>query len=162
MAATMANQLNIILDCHHAIKIALVHDIAEATTGDIDCRLVAGNETSKCQKKENENAAMHKLVEKLSSSNQKEIIGLWKEYAEASTKEARYIKALDKIEAILQLIESGYMNMTTPEVIATCADNPVRKIPELEPLLHTVKKKLKQEYEKGDIEWKSDYNYCMN
>jgi len=161
MAATVAKQLNLTLDCHHAVKIALVHDIAEAITGDIDCRLVAGNETSKCQKKENENAAMHKLTEKLPPDIQKEIIELWKEYAEASTIEARYIKALDKIEAILQLVESRHMNMTNPEIIAVCADAHIKKIPELEPLLHIVKLKLKQEFEKGHIEWKKEYNYCL-
>jgi putative hydrolase of HD superfamily len=161
MAATVAKQLNLSLDCNHAVKIALMHDIAEAVTGDMDYRLFAGNETSKLQKKQREDAAMQKLIEKLPLESQKEILLLWEEYSEATTAEARYIKALDKIEAILQLIESGHMNMTSPEIIAVCADVHIRKIPELEPLLHIVKLKLKQEFEKGHIEWKQEYNYCL-
>jgi hypothetical protein len=75
-----------------------------------------------------------------------------------NTKEAMFVKALDKIETLTQLVETGYTIYDKPQFIANYANKAVNKYPELLPLLKIVKRKLKEEFIKGNIERKEEYN----
>ncbi len=154
----IADELKLDLDINRAVKIALVHDIAEALTGDIDAILIAEGKVLIEDKNAQEKTAIEELKKTLPGKIGEEIFGLWSEYEEALTKEARFIKALDKIETLTQLAESGYKTYDKPQFIANYADKAVAKFPELLDVLRMVKGKLKVEFEKGGVEWKEEYD----
>jgi putative hydrolase of HD superfamily len=141
-----------------AMKIAAVHDIAEAITGDIDFLEIYDGKIEKIGKQKIEKEAVEKLKNFLSPEIGKEIFDLWYEYEKSETKEAKFIKALDKIETLTQLAEAGYKTYDRPEIIANYADDAVKNFPELLPVLKFVKRKLKEEFVKAGFEWKGEYN----
>ncbi|ORY93436.1 HD domain-containing protein [Syncephalastrum racemosum] len=90
------------LDQNKCIKMAIVHDLAEATVGDITPH--AG--VSKEDKYEMEKNAMQDFQALLGDTDTaREIAALWQEYEDASTKEALLVKDLDKFEMIVQALE---------------------------------------------------------
>lgn len=158
MVFITADQLNLNLDMIKAIKIALCHDLAESVTGDIDAIKVAEGKVSKEEKNKLEISAMKKICKLLPPKMSKEIYGYWSEYEENITEEAKFIKAMDKIETLTQLIDAGYKTYDKPEFIANYADKAVTKFPELMPMLVIVKAKLKKEFAKGELLWKKEYS----
>lgn len=154
----IADELKLNIDVNKAIKIALVHDLAEALTGDIDAILIAEGKFSKDEKKRQEIEAIMNLQHTLPEVIGKEISDLWHEYNDCETKEAKFVKALDKIETLTQLAESGYKIYDKPEFIANYANKSVKSFPELSEMLKIVKRKLKFEFDKGNIEWKEEYS----
>ncbi|KAJ3042860.1 HD domain-containing protein 2 [Rhizophlyctis rosea] len=86
----------------HCIKMCIVHDLAESLVGDITPH--AG--VSKDEKFKLESDAMDKIVATLNNTPQaEEIRSLWREYEDAETKEALFVKDLDKFEMIVQAFE---------------------------------------------------------
>ena len=81
-----------------ALSMALIHDLGEAYDGDISAILKIDPKI----KFENEKKALDKLLETLSPYTRSEIISLFKEYNEGLTLESKLVKALDKIETIIQ------------------------------------------------------------
>jgi putative hydrolase of HD superfamily len=158
MVFTVASELKLEIDVFRALKIAIVHDIAESITGDIDAVRVHKGEISKEEKFKLEILAMQRIKEMLSAETGKEIASLWEEYEKNETSEAKYVKALDKIETLTQLVEAGYKTYDYPEMIANYADKAVKNFPPLLPMLKILKGKLKMEFEKGGLEWKSEYD----
>ena len=159
MVFVVADKLKLDINVEHALKLAIIHDIAESITGDVDSRLVYAGKITKEEKKKAEEKAI-KEISKLFYG--KEIFDLWKEYEGNSTKESRYIKALDKIETLIHLIEMG-MKMgpkvyDIPEMIIPYADKSVNNFPELTSMLKIVKNKLKKEFQKNNILWKEEYD----
>lgn len=157
MTFMVLEDLELDLNKEHAVEIALVHDLAEAITGDIDMIKVKQGEVTEEEKEELEKEAMSDLSDTLPGSISEKIWELWKEYNDKSTEEARFVKALDKVETLTQLAETGHEMYDKPEMIANYADEHVRNFPELKPLLIKVKKELKEEFENGNIEWKQEY-----
>ncbi|RZC53973.1 hypothetical protein C5167_012830 [Papaver somniferum] len=84
------------------VKMAIVHDIAEAIVGDIaPCDGVPKEEKSR-----REREAIEKMCTLLGGGDRaKEINDLWMEYENNSTPEAKVVKDLDKVEMILQALE---------------------------------------------------------
>jgi putative hydrolases of HD superfamily len=154
----IADELKLKLDINKSIKIALVHDLAEALTGDIDAILIAEGKVSAEDKNRQELKAIENLKETLPENIGNEISNLWQEYEDGKTQEAKFVKALDKIETLTQLAESGYKIYDKPEFIANYANKAVKKFPELTEMLLILKKKLKSEFDKGNIEWKDKYD----
>lgn len=157
MAFIVAGELKLKLNLLKAIKIALVHDLAEAITGDIDYMLIKKGSVTKESKKKNERKAINKLTANLPPKIGKEIFGLWNEYEKTKTKEAKFIKALDKLETFTQTLELGYKQYNYPEYIANYADKDVMKFPELLDILFLLKTSLKKEFKKGRIPWEKKY-----
>ena len=96
MVFLIADELNLDINIERALKIAIIHDIAEALTGDVDMILIKDKKVTKEEKYQLEIKAINKLQEFFSKSSK--IKDLWQEYQENKTKEARFVKALDKIE----------------------------------------------------------------
>ena len=113
---------------------------------------------TKKEKQELEVSAMEKIKRMLPLEIGNEIFKLWEEYEKGETDEAKYIKALDKIETLTQLIETGNAFYKFPEFIPNYADKAVNNFPALIPMLEIVKSKLKLEFERGNIEWKKEYD----
>lgn len=145
------------LDILKAVKIALIHDLAEAITGDIDMVLIKEGIISKKEKHKNELQAINKIKKSLPGILGKEIHNLWLEYEKGKTKEAKFVKALDKLETLTQTIELGHKEYTYPEYIPNYADKAVTNYPELTQFLKILKNKLKLEFKKGNIPWKKEY-----
>lgn len=158
MAFIMAEELDLPVDTLRAVKIALVHDIAESITGDIDAILIMEGKILKEEKAKKEKKAIEEIKNFASGKTGKEIYELWKEYEDNQTDEAKFIKALDKLETLMHLTESGYRTYDKPELIPTYADKTVSDFPKLSPLLNVIKGKLKEEFLKGGFEWKEKYN----
>lgn len=154
----IADELKLNIDVNRTIKIALVHDLAEALTGDINAILIAEGKFSKDEKEKQASEAIMNLQKTLPEVIGKEISDLWHEYNDCNTSEAKFVKALDKIETLTQLAESGYKIYDKPEFIANYANKSVKSFPELSEMLNIVKRKLKAEFDKGNIEWKEEYN----
>jgi len=89
------------IDRTKCIKIALVHDMAEALVGDI----TPFQGVAKEEKHKRELNAMTKVKETLGGFMGDEFFNLWNEYEEGSTAEARIVKQLDKLEMIVQADE---------------------------------------------------------
>ncbi|KAG9450021.1 hypothetical protein H6P81_009986 [Aristolochia fimbriata] len=84
------------------IKIAIVHDIAEAIVGDI----TPSDGVPKEKKSRMEQAALNEMCEVLGGGlRAEEIQELWAEYENNSSIEASLVKDFDKVEMILQALE---------------------------------------------------------
>jgi 5'-deoxynucleotidase YfbR-like HD superfamily hydrolase len=155
-------KLKLDIDITQAMKIALVHDLAESITGDIDAKLIKEKIYTREEKKQSEEKAMIKIKEFLPTKLGEEINNLWLEYEEAKTKEARYIKALDKIETSMHIVELGEGIYDDTELIGTYGNENVANFPELNNFFQLVKEEIKKEFKKNGLVWKDEYNVKYN
>lgn len=90
------------LDQLKMIKMALVHDLAESVTGDIVTETERGARKRRMELKKQaaELATMENIFSEIPGGD--EYLNLWIEFEEQSTPEARVVRQLDKIEAVLQ------------------------------------------------------------
>ncbi|KAI4344342.1 hypothetical protein L6164_011578 [Bauhinia variegata] len=90
------------VDRDKCVKMAIVHDIAEAIVGDI----TPADGVLKEEKSRREQEALDHMCKVLGGgSRAKEIADLWMEYEANSSPEAKFVKDLDKVEMILQALE---------------------------------------------------------
>ncbi|KGN61075.1 HD domain-containing protein 2 [Cucumis sativus] len=90
------------VDRDKCIKMAIVHDIAEAIVGDI----TPYDGISKSEKLRREQEALDHMCKLLGGgSRAQEISELWMDYENNSSPEAKIVKDLDKVEMILQALE---------------------------------------------------------
>ncbi len=158
MVFSVARELKLKLDIEKAMKVALVHDIAEGITGEIDYRLIYFGKISKKEKNVLEKKAMQKIRKIAPPKLGKEIFELWEDYENSRSREAKFVKALDKIETTLHLLESGHKTYDFPELIAMYPQKAVADFPELKEMLRTVQKRLKSEFRRGKFLWKKEYD----
>ena len=158
MLFVLAKELNLDIEIEKCMKLAIVHDLPEAITGDIDAVLIAEGKATKEEKQEKEVEAIEKIKNMLPKNIGNEIYALWREYEDYSTKEAKFVKAVDKLETLTQLVDAGYKTYDKPEFIANYADESIKNFPELKEVLKIIKRKLKAEFKKGSIDWKDEYN----
>ena len=92
----LAEELGLEIDLLRALKMALVHDLAEAITGDItpDDHVPAEEKTRR------ERDALGQLLTGVGQASQWQ--ALHEEYNRAETPEAQFVKAIDKLEMIAQ------------------------------------------------------------
>ncbi|HOF50169.1 MAG TPA: HD domain-containing protein [Candidatus Colwellbacteria bacterium] len=161
MVPIVADLLNLDLDVDKAVNLAIAHDLPEAVIGDIDAVKVAENIVSKEQKQALEKEAISKLSKILPGQSGKRIFDLWDEYEKAETAEARFVKALDKLETTFQMAAACVYCERT-DILATYPDKAVRNFPELLPLLKVIKSRLKKGFEEIGLEWKEEFNYGLD
>ena len=88
------------MDFQKALKMALIHDLVEVYAGDTFTFDEEGRKTQK----EREAKAAKKLFAHLPPDIEKEFSGLFSEFEEEKTKEAKVVKSFDKIQPLLQNI----------------------------------------------------------
>ncbi|MFA6170887.1 MAG: HD domain-containing protein [Patescibacteria group bacterium] len=157
MAFIFAEELKLDIDIYKAVKIALVHDLSEAIAGDVDYRLIWLKKITPEDKYKNEYEAMEKIKSTLPAPVGEEILNLWLEFEKGTSREGKFINALDKMEGIAHLIEEGHATYDLPEAIPRYASRAVNNFPELKNAYKIMKRRLKQEFEKGNIEWLEEY-----
>lgn len=102
MCFRYAPKLDHPVNVERCIKLAIVHDLAEAKVGDVPVFHV-NSETDKFNL---ENSAMLEFKNFLNDENGDEIYNLWHEFEMQTTPESKFVKALDKLEAFIQHNES--------------------------------------------------------
>jgi putative hydrolase of HD superfamily len=102
LMAMISSFSNNTLNTDRCIKLALIHDLAEAQVGDITPHCGVSDQ----EKYDLELRTMESISKMLGPTmGGEEILALWKEYEEGITEEAKLLKDLDKIEMILQALE---------------------------------------------------------
>ena len=86
------------LDSERVLGMCLIHDLGEAFDGDVP----AIAQTAPGVKAASELAAMERLTRLLPPEAGATIREIWEEYEACQTPEARWVKALDKAETIIQ------------------------------------------------------------
>ena len=87
-------------DRGRAVRMALVHDLAEAIVGDITPRDGVRDEDKAAMERE----AMTAMTAALGARGE-EVLALWEEYEAGESAEARLVKDMDKLEMIAQAQE---------------------------------------------------------
>lgn len=83
------------VDLGHTLKLIALHDIAEAITGDIPYFEESARKQSKMKDETDAIEAMRAMLPQVSA---KLLFDLWREYEDCETPEARFARALDKLE----------------------------------------------------------------
>ncbi len=85
------------LDLLQVLKLILVHDLVEIGAGDTFCYDEKGCE----DKAEREEKAAQQLFNMLPRDQAEEIYGLWREFEELRTSEAKFTACLDRLQPLL-------------------------------------------------------------
>ena len=88
------------LDTLRIVKMILIHDLAEALTGDF----LPGSIT-KSRKQRLEDQAMKKILKNLPKRPRNEFYEIWQEYTNKSTLESKLVHQIDKLEMAIQASE---------------------------------------------------------
>lgn len=86
------------LDFGKILKICVIHDLGEAINGDIP----APEQSDAGGKSTQEREDLLTLLKPLNCELKQEILTLWDDYDNATSEEAKVVKALDKIETLIQ------------------------------------------------------------
>lgn len=97
MALTFADMLGTV-DIAKVLKLCIVHDLGEAINGDIP----AVDQVGCSDKSDREKQDLQEISRTLPQPLQDEILSLWEDYEHAQSREARIVKAMDKLETIIQ------------------------------------------------------------
>ena len=97
MCALLHEYANAPIDVAKTMTMVLIHDIIEIDAGDTYAYDDAGNETKRAR----EVKAADRLFGLLPDDQRKWLRGLWEEFEEGESAEARFALALDKIQPVL-------------------------------------------------------------
>lgn len=84
------------LDVMHVVKLLLLHDIVEIDAGDAPIHAAGPSGLA-----EAEASAAERIFGLLPSQQGHELLALWQEFEAAETREARFAKALDRLQPLL-------------------------------------------------------------
>jgi putative hydrolases of HD superfamily len=102
MALVLAEHSPVPLDLHRVIGMVLIHDLPEIDAGDTFLYAQErGQETAA------ETAGANRIFSLLPDDLAAELLGLWHEFEERKTPEARFAAALDRLEPLLQNLHNG-------------------------------------------------------
>lgn len=91
------------LDAEKMMRMALLHDLGEAITGDFDFYAKKRFTADEIEQKEGE--AILRILSTLPGELRSNYLEIWKEYRKQETTEARFVKEIDRIEMIFQAWE---------------------------------------------------------
>lgn len=112
MAMLMCEHANEPVDRLHVMEIVLIHDLIEIDAGDTYAYDTAGNKT----KRERELKAADRLFNILPKDQADRLRGLWDEFEENITPEARFANSLDKMQPLMLNDASGGKSWTEHDV----------------------------------------------
>lgn len=101
MAMTLQSILDFEVDIARVLKMILIHDLAENYAGDY-----VAFEDLPPTKHDEEKSALASMIRNLPEETAEEFMQLWLEFEENQTNEAKFVNALDKLEAVIQQNQS--------------------------------------------------------
>jgi len=158
MTFLIAEELNLKIDKCKAVKLSLIHDLGAYAQGDVDHRKIVSGEILKNEQQKAEKMGIDKLKKLLPVSLGRDLISLWDELESGLSQEAKFVRALEKLETLSHIYEAGYQTYDQLEQIPNYANKAVKNFPILTEMLREIKKQLKLEFEKGGFVWKKEYN----
>ncbi len=102
-ALVLSEHSNDKIDIHKVVKMAIIHDIVEVYAGDT----FLYDEKGRKDQKERETAASEKIFGMLPEDQKENFIGLWNEFEEGASNEAKFAKSIDRLSAVLLNLMSG-------------------------------------------------------
>jgi putative hydrolase of HD superfamily len=97
MVVLLAEYANEPIDVGHAVKLVVIHDLVEIYAGDSPVFDAA----SRLDQREREEAAADRLFPVLPDDQAREMRELWDEFEAGQTPEARFCKAIDRLEPMV-------------------------------------------------------------
>ncbi|MDP7978691.1 HD domain-containing protein [Bacillus sp. WLY-B-L8] len=91
------------INLERALKLILIHDLGEIYAGDT----YAHDSFARINKKQREEEAIQKLLNELPNELELEFHELWNEYEANETKKARFVQAIDKMQAFTQNVHTN-------------------------------------------------------
>lgn len=98
MTIVLANHADRPIDVLKVVKMVLIHDIVEIDAGDVFIYSTTQNHSNT----ENELRAAQRIFGLLPQQQADELIALWLEFEAGETNEAKFAKAMDRLEPLLQ------------------------------------------------------------
>lgn len=98
MALVLAEHADKPIDVLKVVKMVLIHDIVEIDAGDIFIYDTVLNHTNT----EQETLAAQRIFGLLPKEQAEEFIAIWQEFEDGITNEAKFAKAMDRFEPLLQ------------------------------------------------------------
>jgi putative hydrolase of HD superfamily len=98
MAIVLADHANFKVDLLKVIKMLLIHDIVEIDAGDTFIYDTQKNHENTAQERE----AARRIFGILPEHQAEELIAIWEEFEEQQTNEAKFARAMDRLEPLLQ------------------------------------------------------------
>ena len=156
-----AFQLDSLLDYRKTVEMWSVHDLQESICGDTPVtKIYAGEDTNEAKQKR-ELAAWQQICRQCDDSLMaKYYYGLWLEFEAGESPEAKFTKAIDKMEAILH-ISFNVKSHSFPQIIPVYADQAVENFPALIPVWRAIKFKVREEFKKCGISWEDKDNLFL-
>jgi len=95
------------IDKCKAVKMALIHDLAESLTGDMITKenWPSGGTITEAEKHEIEKSSIGKILSCLEGSVSDEIMELWTEFEAGKTREARFVRSIDVAQRCITAAE---------------------------------------------------------
>ena len=143
-------------DYARALKMVMIHDLAEIRTSDIPHEDVFSGEITKAEKHKIEERALSALTRNLPDRLRAEIMDLWQEYEETATPTGAFVRALDKIEATTHVLAEGISY--NPGIRGLHGNEYYAKVPELWPMVDIMKSQLRADYARRGYEWKPGFD----
>ena len=98
MTIVLAEYSNTPIDVLKVLKMVLIHDIVEIDTGDVFLHDTTKNHTNT----DEETIAAKRIFGILPTEQAEEFISIWEEFEAGQTNEAKFAKAMDRFEPLLQ------------------------------------------------------------
>lgn len=98
MALVLAEHSNVPVDILKVVKMVLIHDIVEIDAGDTFIYDTQKNHTNT----DEERIAANRIFGMLPEEQAAEFIAVWEEFEAGQTNEAKFAKAMDRLEPLLQ------------------------------------------------------------
>lgn len=98
MAVVLAGHANFPVNLQKVVTMLLIHDIVEIDAGDTFIYDTQKNHTNT----EEERKAANRIFGLLPCDQASELIAIWEEFEEGQTNEAKFARAMDRLEPLLQ------------------------------------------------------------
>ncbi|AZY95504.1 HD domain-containing protein (plasmid) [Paracoccus sp. Arc7-R13] len=150
-AVLMAPHLQHPVDLGQTLKLIALHDIAEAITGDIPYFEESARKDTKLA---DEAEAMEAMRGMLPAASGRLLIELWREYEDCETPEAKFARALDKLEVQHQHNLADLQTWTEQELglVYTKMDRECAHDTALMTLLAVIRSKAEKKMRQGGID----------
>lgn len=103
MVIVLANHSNEAIDVLKVIKMVLIHDIVEIDAGDTFIYDTNKNHSNT----EKERVAANRIFGLLPNKQSEELIAIWEEFESGETNEAKFARAMDRLEPLLQNVSNN-------------------------------------------------------